>query len=177
MTDFALFTDVSVNPQRKLGIGGYLLVPVSFLEIEPHEIEQSELTARIKIKRFAETSSTQLEVQTVLWAVEDSREELAGTAPGNLQIYTDSQCVAGLVRRRDSLTNSDFVAKRSGRPLPHATLYREFYAAHDQLGFQLIKVPGHSPTCTHDTVRRIFSCVDREVRGALTLWLDLPTHP
>ena len=39
MNSFALFTDVSLNPQRKLGVGGYLLVPVSFLENEPHDIE------------------------------------------------------------------------------------------------------------------------------------------
>ena len=173
MNSFALFTDVSVNPQRKLGVGGYLLVPVQFLENEPHDIERSEVSARLKIKRFAETSSTKLEVQTVLWALEDSREELAGSAPGSLRIYTDSQCVAGLMGRRAGLTNSEFLAKRSGRPLTNATLYREFYAAYDQLGFQLIKVPGHSRADSHDTVQRIFSYVDREVRKALALWLDL----
>ena len=177
MSSFALFTDVSVNPQRKVGVGGYLLVPVTFLEREPHDIERCELAALIKTKRFAETSSTQLEVQTVLWALEDSQEELTGSAPGNLQIYTDSQCVAGLVRRRDRLTDGDFIAKRSGRPLSNAALYREFYAAYDRLGFQLIKVAGHSPAGTHDTVRRIFSSVDREVRRALTLWLDPPVRP
>lgn len=176
MSSLALFTDISVNPHRKLGVGGYLLVPVPFLEIEPLDIERGELSARIKIKRFAETSSTKLEVRTVLWALEDSREELTGSAPGSLQIYTDSQCVAGLVRRRVRLIESDFIAKRSGQPLTNATLYREFYAAYDQLGFQLIKVAGHSPACTHDSVRRIFSCVDREVRRALALWLDLPTQ-
>lgn len=177
MNCFALFTDVSVNPHRKLGVGGYLLVPVPFLEIEPHDIERGELSARIKIKRFAETSSSKLEVQTVLWALEDSQEELTGSAPGILQIYTDSQCVAGLVRRRDGLVSGDFLAKRSGRPLANALLYREFYEAYDQLGFQLNKVPGHSRTCSHDAVQRIFSYVDREVRKALNLWLEVPTHP
>jgi len=177
MSSLALFTDISVNPHRKLGVGGYLLVPVPFLEIEPHDIERGELSARIKIKRFAETSSTKLEVQTVLWALEDAREELTGSAPGILQIYTDSQCVAGLVRRRARLTDTDFIAKRSGRTLTNALLYREFYAAYDQLGFQLIKVPGHSRAYSHDTVQRIFSYVDREVRKALAFWLDVPTHP
>lgn len=177
MSSFALFTDVSVNPQRKLGVGGYLLVPVTFLENDPHDIEQCELSARIKMKRFTETSSTKLEVQTVLWALEDSREELADLASVALQIYTDSQCVAGLVRRRARLTDTDFVAKRSGRTLTNALLYREFYAVYDRLGFQLIKVPGHSPACSHDTVQRIFSYVDREVRKALAFWLDVPTHP
>lgn len=174
MNSFALFTDVSLNPQRRIGVGGYLLVPVPFLEIKPHDIEQGEVSARLKIKRFAETSSTRLEVQTVLWAVENSREELTGSALGSLRIYTDSQCVAGLLGRRAGLINSDFLARRSGRPLTNAHLYRAFYAAFDQLGFQLIKVSGHSRACSDDTVQRIFSYVDREVRKALTLWLDSP---
>jgi ribonuclease HI len=171
MNSFALFTDVSVNPRRRHGVGGYVLVPVSFLGLGPHGIEQSALAARIKTMRFAETSSTKLEVQTVLWALEDLREELTGAAPGSLRMYTDSQCVAGLLGRRAGLTDSDFVARRSGRQLVQAPLYRAFYAAHDRLGFQLIKVAGHARADTHDTVQRIFSYVDREVRRALALWM------
>ncbi len=174
MNSFALFTDVSLNPQLKIGIGGYLLVPVSFLGIKVQDIEQSEVSARLKIKRFAETSSTKLEVQTVLWALENSREELSGFGHGSLRIYTDSQCVAGLLGRRAGLINCGFLSRRSGRPLTNVVLYRAFYAAFDQLGFQLIKVSGHSRASSHDTVRRIFSYVDREVRKALTLWLDSP---
>jgi ribonuclease HI len=172
MNRLVLFTDVSVNPQRRVGVGGYLLVPVSFLEIAPDEIERSEVFARLKFRRFAETSSTQLEVQTVLWALEDSAEKLAGSAPGNLQIYTDSQCVAGLLGRRAGLEISGFIAKGSGRLLSQAALYRAFYVVYDQLGFQLIKVPGHAHASSHDTVQRIFSYVDREVRKALALWMN-----
>jgi ribonuclease HI len=171
MNSFALFTDASVNPQRRLGVGAYLLVPLQFLKHEPHDIERDALSARLTVRRFAETSSTKLEVQTVLWALEDSREVLTGSAPGSLRIYTDSQCVAGLVARRAGLTDGDFVARRSGRTLAHASLYRAFYAAYDQFGFQLVKVPGHARADSHDTVQRIFSYVDREARKALALWL------
>lgn len=173
MNSFALFTDVSVNPHRKLGIGGYLLVPASYLDTELHGIERGEVSARIKIRRFDDTSSTKLEVQTVLWALEDSWEELTGSASGSLRIYTDSQCVAGLMGRRAGLEKSDFIAKRSGLQLSNANLYRKFYAAHDLLGFQLIKVQGHSSSGSHDSVQRIFSFVDREVRKELILWMDL----
>jgi ribonuclease HI len=183
MNSFALFTDVSLNPQHKLGIGGYLLVPVSFLETEPHAIEPSDVSARLETRRFGETSSTTLEVQIVLWALEHSREKLIGHADGGLRIYTDSQCVAGLLGRMACLERSNFIAKRSGRQLTNAALYRAFYTAHDRLGFQVIKVSGHSRASSHDTVQRIFFYVDQGVRRALTLWLDspeshpLPTHP
>jgi ribonuclease HI len=90
----------------------------------------------------------------------------------SLRMYSDSQCVAGLLGRRAGLTESDFLSGRSGGPLTNAHLYRAFYEASDQLGFQMFKVSGHSRTNSHDTVQRIFSYVDREVRKALTLWLD-----
>jgi ribonuclease HI len=163
----ALFTDVSVDPRRKVGIGGYLLVPSSFLETEPQHIDRDELAGRLIMKTFSDTSSTRLEVQTVLWALENSSEDLARSARGDLRIYTDSQCVAGLLGRRDALTESAFIAKRSGRLLTNSILYNAFYATYDQLGFQLIKIRGHSRACTHDAVRLIFSIVDRQVRKAL----------
>jgi ribonuclease HI len=172
MNGFALFTDVCVNPQRKLGVGGYLFVPLQFLEKDPHDIEREEVFARLKIKRFAETSSSKLEVQTVLWALDELREVLSGSAPGSLRMYTDSQCVAGLMGRRAGLINRDFAVRRSGRELAHAPLYRAFYAAYDQFGFQLVKVPGHSRADTHDSVQRIFSYVDREVRKTFKFWMN-----
>lgn len=177
MNSFALFTDVSLNPQFKVGIGGYLFVPMSFLENEPHAIEQGEVSAQLEIKRFTETSSTKLEVQTVVWALDHLRGKLVGSAGWNLAVYTDSQCIAGLRGRRAGLEQSDFIAKRSGQPLTHAALYRDFYSAYDQQCFELIKVSGHSRTSSHDTVQRIFSYVDRGVRKALSLWLDLPGSP
>lgn len=167
MNGFALFTDGSVHPQRKVGVGGYLLVDVPFLEMAAQRIEQREVSSRLKMKMFEETSSTKLEVQTVLWALESSWEELNGSAAGDLRIYTDSQCVAELLRRRAGLESGDFIARRSGRPLAHAPLYRAFYAAYDQLGFQVVKIAGHCRACSHDTIQRIFSYVDKEVRKGL----------
>jgi ribonuclease HI len=171
MNSFALFTDVSLNPQRKLGIGAYLLVSTAFLEIMPHDIERGEISARLRFKRFSKTSSTKLEVQTVLWALKNFRGEFNSSDPGSLQVYTDSQCVAGLLARRAGLEANDFIAGRSGRPLTNASLYRAFYAAYDEIGFELIKVAGHSRAGSHDTVQRIFSYVDKEVRRALNLWI------
>lgn len=164
MSGLILFTDVSLDPRRRAGIGGYLLTDLQYLEQEPHLIGQSDVASRLKTKLFEETSSTKLEVQTVLWALESSVGKLAGLAEGGLRIYTDSQCVAGLLRRRDRLEEEDFVARRSGRPLPLAHLYREFYAAYDRLGFQVVKIAGHSRASSHGTVQRVFSYLDRELR-------------
>ena len=120
MTSLALFTDVGLDPQRRLGVGGYLLVPASLLESDPHAIDRDELCRRIRSRTFVETSSTKLEVQTVLWALEDAQEEINASAAGSLRIYTDSQCVAGLLQRRAVLPFGTLpiflIAKAANRP-------------------------------------------------------------
>jgi len=174
MNRFALFTDVSSNPQRKCGVGAYLLLPASYLEYLPHDINRAEISAKLRFKRFAETSSTKLEVQTVLWALEYFQSQCCGSDPGNLQVFTDSQCVAGLPGRRAVLEVNHFLSSRSGQLLTNAPLYQAFYAAYDNLGFQLVKVAGHTRASSRDTLQQIFSCVDKEVRKALTMWLAEP---
>jgi len=171
MNSFVLFTDVSMDPQRRLGIGAYLLVPATFLETAPQDIRREEISAQLRLRMFTETSSTRLEVQTVLWALENYRAEFNSSDKGSLRVHTDSQCIAGLPGRRAGLEANYFVSKRSRKPLTNTLLYRAFYAAYDELGFELIKVAGHSPSRSHDTVQRIFSYVDKEVRKALSLWI------
>jgi len=171
MNGFALFTDVSLNPKLKLGVGAYLVIPASFLEVTPHNIGRSEAAERLVVRRFECTSSTKLEVQTVLWALEDFRNALTVSELRKLRVYSDSQCVAGLLRRRSGLEVKGFLSKRTNRLLINASLYRNFYEFYDELGFEVIKVAGHTRSCSRDTVHRIFSFVDREVRKELNLWM------
>ena len=172
MSNIALFTDVSLNPKLKLGVGAYLVVPVSFLEVSPHSIEISELAKQLVVRRFEGTSSTTLEVQTVLWALEDYRNALKVPGLRKLHVYSDSQCIAGLLRRRPKLEANGFHCKKTNRLLKNAPLYRKFYEFYDELWFEVIKVAGHSRSCSRDTVHCIFSLVDKQVRKALNLLMD-----
>lgn len=162
---------MSLDPKRKLGVGAYLVVPASFVEVPPHSIERSAVTERLVVRRFEDTSSTKLEVQTVLYALEDFQNELKGDGPVKLQIYSDSQCVAGLLARRQRLEAGRFISRGKNHQITNASLYRKFYEFHDSLGFEIIKVSGHARSFSHDTVHRIFSCVDREVRQELKRWM------
>ena len=171
MNSFAIFTDVSLNPGRKLGVGAYLAVPASFIEASPRSIERSAEAERLVIRRFEDTSSTRLEVQTVLWALEDFRNESKDERPAKLQLYSDSQCVAGLLRRRHGLEAKGFFSSCTRREIKIASLYRKFYEFHDKLEFEVIKVAGHSRSCCRDTVHRMFLFVDRKARRALNHWL------
>lgn len=171
MNSFALFTDVSLNPHLKRGVGGYLLVPASFLEVSPHSIERSEVAELLAIRRFEDTSSTKIEVQTALWALDDYRNTLKASGAGKLRLYTDSQCIAGLLKRRTGLEANMFLSGKTNLLLNNASFYRTFYEFHDELGFEVTKVKGHTRSCSRDTVHCIFSFIDREVRKALKLWM------
>ncbi|MBI5633816.1 MAG: GIY-YIG nuclease family protein, partial [Nitrospirae bacterium] len=167
MKDIALFTDVSVNPGLRLGIGAYLVMPASLLEASG-EIDSAELTDQIKVQRFENSSSTKLELQTVLWAIGEQRKALKG----KIRIYSDSQCVSGLLKRRARLVAENFVSSRTTLPLKNAPLYRSFYECHDELDFEVVKVKGHGRVSARDKVHRIFSLVDKSARKALRLWMD-----
>ena len=171
MNSFALFTDVSLNPKLRLGVGTHLIVPALFLEGSLHSIEIPEVTERLVFRRFECTSSTTLEVQTVLCALEDYRDGLKNSESMKLQIYSDSQCVTSLLRRRPLLEAKGFLSKRAGHQLKNACLYRRFYEFYDELRFEIIKLAGHTCSCSHNTVNRIFSLVDKNARKALNLWM------
>lgn len=174
MNEVALFTDVSLDPVRKHGIGGYFSVPASFLAASPQDMKRSDVSERLMLRRFENTSSTKLEVRTVLWALEEYRKEREAAVPEKIRIYTDSQCVAGLLKRRPGLEAKGFLSGRTNTLLKHASLYRRFYELFDELGFEVIKVAGHTRSSCQDTVHRMFSFLDKEVRKALGIWTEEP---
>ena len=148
----------------------YLFVPVSYFEAENVAATKKDIAARIKIRRFENSSSTRLEVQTVLWALVETEKTVPKHGSMTLQVYTDSQCVAGLHGRRSRLSSCDFLSKKTGRPLKNADLYRTFYELSDKMKFFITKVSGHMSASSRDTVHQIFSCVDQEARKALKHW-------
>lgn len=149
-----LFTDGSVNTKSDIGYGAYLLVPED-------EVFSDGLVSKVKLKRFENTSSTKLEIQTVLWALSE-----VGEFDGKFIVYTDSQNIAGLLNRRERLKKNDFQSKK-GRGLNHAELYRQFFRMIDLLNCEFRKVEGHKKTNQKDDIDRLFTLVDRASRNAV----------
>ena len=157
MKKIKLFTDSSVNPQEKIGFGAYLLLD--------HENEfLEELKENIKIKRFEDTSSTKLELQTLLWALEKLKE----IAYKNIavEVYTDCQNIIGLENRRDKLEKNHFCSS-SKKLIANHELYKDFYEKLDLLNLTFIKVKGHKKSSLKDEIDNIFNLVDRASRVAL----------
>jgi ribonuclease HI len=168
MNDYCLFTDVSVNPALRVGVGGYLIVPESIISTPSNLIEIPKLEKQVVLRRFDDTSSTKLEVQTVLWALEEyCRVSRISSVSGKLHLYTDSQCVEGLLSRRTRLESSGFTCRGGSHLLKNATLYSKYYAFYDLLRFDVTKVAGHTRFRSRNTVQHVFSLIDQKVRNAL----------
>lgn len=149
-----LFTDGSVNTQSNIGYGAYLVMFAPGLSID-------SLRTQVKVKRFTPTSSTKLELQTLLWAFNDSQ------AMGKrVIVYTDSQNIVSLPGRRSRLEGNDFRSKK-GRRLNHFELYQEFYRMTDRLQCEFVKLHGHQASHKKDEVDKLFTLVDRASRSAL----------
>jgi len=175
--NLALFTDASLSPKLRRGIGASLLVPAAYLEMSPADIDCAAIIGRtgavgqLKTQQFEETSSTKLEVQTVLWALDDYQRHCRPSAAGRLSLYCDSGCISHLLQRRAKLESGRFLCRKTNRELKNSGLYRQFYKLYDNIGFEVIKVTGHSPSSSHDAAHRIFSFVDQQARKALKQWI------
>ncbi len=167
MEQYALFTDASLNPRLKCGVGAYLVLPAVVLDTVPDNINVA-----VKTRRFENTTSTGLEIRTALWAIESVKEEYSFAGNNRLTVYCDSQCVVGLPARRVKLETNNYCSKAKQRPLNNAELYRAFYRILDDIQCEIIKIAGHAPAKSHTVEQRIFSCVDKKARKELRKWLD-----
>mgnify|MGYP001829192599 FL=1 len=154
MDELILLTDGRVNAQSNIGYGAYLAVS------EP-ELSLDSLKTRVKVRRFEHTSSTKLELQTLLWAIGDIQP-----LGRKVIVYTDSQNIRGLQGRRDRFEQNDYRSKKNIR-LNNYELYQEFYRMIDQLDCELVKVRGHQVSNQKDNIDRLFTLLDRASRKAL----------
>ncbi len=150
MSPLLVFTDGSVNAQTHIGYGAYVVVE-----------NKDALSPTIKVKEFEDTSSTKLELQTLLWAL----EEVKGLGR-EIIVYTDSQNIIGLPKRRERFEKNSFLTTKK-MLIGNHLLYKAFYKMMDELEFSLVKVKGHKLSSDKDEIDRLFTLVDRASREAL----------
>ncbi|MGB5991946.1 MAG: RNase H family protein [Desulfobacterales bacterium] len=154
MDELMIFTDGSVNTHSNIGYGAYLAVSERGLSLD-------SLRPRVKVRRFEHTSSTKLELQTLLWAIGDIQ-----ALGSRVIVYTDSQNIMGLQGRRDRFEQNDYRSKKNKR-LNNYELYQKFYRMTDRLDCEFVKVRGHQASNQKDDIDRLFTLVDRASRNAL----------
>lgn len=148
-----LFSDGSVNPQSGVGFGAYLLLKkLDF---------STELQKKIKIQKFEGTSSTQLELETLLWAL--SAENLQNF---KIVFYTDCQNIIGLQKRREGLESKNY-RNSKGKLIKNHEIYKDFFKMIDAQDCEFEKVQGHKKSSAKNEIDEIFTLVDRATRRAL----------
>ena len=161
-----LFTDGSVNPQEKIGFATYLLIDNLDINSDFNLNNLNKLKNTIKCKMFEDTSSTKLEVQTLLWALGQ-----IDIKDAKLIIYTDCQNIIGLDNRREKLEKNNYYSK-SGKQIKNHLLYKEYYSCIDKIKYEFIKVKGHKKSYLKDNIDNIFTLVDKASRNALREYLS-----
>ncbi len=149
-----VFTDGSVDPVSKVGYGASLVTTSLDDSIEM-------LQELLKVKRFENTSSTKLEIQTLLWVL----EEIIPFS-GELFIYTDSQNIVKLLDRQGRLEKNNFHTKQN-RLINNSELYQDFFRLINEMDIRIVKIRGHNKTRLKDYIDKIFTLVDRASRKAL----------
>ena len=155
MKKIKLFTDSSVNPQLKIGFA-------AFLKVTDEKVSLEEIKKEIKIKRFENTSSTKLELQTFLWAI----EEINLNTSFLIEVYTDCQNIIGLPNRKEKIQSLNYHSS-SGKLLNNSELYKDFFKLLEKYNRDIIKVKGHKKNSLKDEIDNIFNLVDRASRSAL----------
>jgi len=161
MDELMLFTDGSVDTHSNIGYGAYLSVSERGLSLDL-------LKTQVKTRKFDHTSSTKLELQTLLWALSDIQ-----TSGRGVIVYTDSQNIMGLPARRDRLEHNEYRSKKNKR-LNNDELYREFFTMTDQLDCAFVKVRGHQASNQKNDMDKLFTLVDRASRNALRRYNRFP---
>ena len=154
MKKIKLFCDGSCNPQEKIGYGAYLL-------IEDNNFDLIFLKSKIIFKKFENTSSSKLEIETLLCALND-----IDIKDCIIEVYTDCQNIIGLENRREKLEKNNFQTS-SGKLIGNYELYKDFFGKLDELNLTFIKVKGHKKTSLKDELDTIFNLVDKASRKAL----------
>ncbi len=149
-----LFSDGSVDVKSGIGYGAWLA-------FNNREASYEELKNQVRVQRFENTSSAKLELETLLWALDQ-----INAAGNKIEIYSDSLNIMSLIERRGRLEKNDYIS-RNNRLLKNHELYREFFRVTDQLDYKLIKIKGHQPNRKKNETDRIFTLVDRASRNAL----------
>ncbi|WP_072680967.1 ribonuclease HI [Arcobacter sp. LA11] len=153
-----LFCDGSVNPQRKIGFGAYFIVE----ENETLELNRNKIYTR----KFENTSSTKLEVESLLWALEDDNIKNK-----SIVVYTDCQNILGLKDRREKLEKNNYHSS-TGKVIKNHELYKKFYMITDKLDCTFEKVKGHKKSSLKNDIDKLFNLVDKASRKALREYLN-----
>lgn len=130
MQKIELFTDSSVNPKAKVGFAAFLVK-------NDKDIILESLNKSIKIKKFENTSSTRIELQSLLWAINEIEKEKNDLSNILIEVYTDCQNIVNLKNRKSKLVENNYQSG-TGKLLKNHDLYKDFFEKESRLNLNII---------------------------------------
>ncbi|MGQ3685659.1 MAG: ribonuclease HI [Candidatus Loosdrechtia sp.] len=176
-----ILIDSSFDPERRLGVSGFLCIPYCPDEI----LVNSEIVGKLyspdlmKTRIVENTTNTRLELQTLIWALESLRLDNWNTPyreTGFITVYTDCRTAVDLLSRRKRLESDNYRSKSKGTTLVNADIYRNIFTLHDELSPEIVWVKGHTLKRDRTGIRKIFSEIDRQVRNLLRSYIPQTSH-
>lgn len=173
-----IFSDGSVHPQSQTGVGAYLILDADEFTSLKHQyikLKHQNRTGEAQLNLdvlpihtqiFSPTSSTTLELETIIHAM----EYLKSTYPKyTLYIthYTDSQNIISLKNRQYKLEQNNYLSKRTNLPIKHKSLYLTYYRLTQMMQIKSIKLKGHTQKSEINFEQVIFKKVDQYARKNL----------
>ena len=157
-----LFIDGSADPRSRIGYGCYL-----FIEgVYPEDKSEDYIRKNLKFKKFFPTTSTRLEMQTLLWALTEIKNRVESGIEFII-VYSDSQNIIQLPKRKTQLQLREFKTKSGDTNLNLAGLYQDIFKMLQKYQCKFVKLAGHSKKEGKNRIEKVFMQVDRAARKAL----------
>ena len=121
-----VFTDGSYEPQIAYGAWAALIVYNGKEKMLSSTSEQS--------------SQHKMELQAVIQSLEYIIEHYGIETP--IKLYTDSEYVENLLKRKEKLLKNDFITKK-GSNIKHTADIKQFYHLEEKLNITITRVPSH----------------------------------
>ncbi|MCP4600850.1 MAG: hypothetical protein GY847_10015 [Proteobacteria bacterium] len=162
-----IYSDAGFSKQNQTAVSGFLL----FKDDDAHT--KADVSQPIQTRVFKEKNNIRAELRGVIFALNALIEKLeqtdaeGGTKIHRINLYTDCESIVRLLDRRQRLELSDFISKRTRKPVSNADLYKQFFTVYDKVTPNLFWVKGHAPKKDRDLIQKNFSRVDKAIRKIL----------
>ncbi len=150
------YTDSSFSKEFNIAVCGYSI----FYNSDNHK-NISLCENKISLSYLTEKNNIRGEIRGAINVLENCPLQ------SKVYLYTDCQCIVGLLSRREKLEANNFISKNKRNPLANLDLYKEFYKLSDQVNLKVVWLKGHTTGYSLTLEEKNFSFLDKAVRKYL----------
>lgn len=158
MNDDTIFIYTDGSGDANTGIGGW----ASILLVDDQRIVLSGA--------FHKTTHQRMELWAVLASIEYLAKNMLDTR--SIVLYTDSQYVADMPRRKEKLKSKGFLTQKK-LPIRNVELVMKLIENIEKMNLQLIKVKAHQPSSNKTPNHEVDRLARKQVRNGIAAMKDI----